>query len=239
MKRLLIIPARGGSKRIPRKNMHEFGGVPALHRTIELAISSNLFDSILISSDDRSILSSVKKYSIIADCKRPMHLSNDKATVTDVLKFEVNKLLASGFTFDEVWQLSAFAFLLSVNDLKKFAERARNLPKDGLLLGVLPFPAPIEWALSKDLNGEITAARKESLVEPSQHFGKSFYDSGAIAVFKSEIFKNSEFQISDLKLFGEEVSAHKVVDVDEPQDLLTLQVLFLGHSEANKLKFKI
>lgn len=239
MSRLLIIPARGGSKRIPRKNMCEFGGLPALHRTIELALSSHLFSSIIVSSDDEDILSSVSKYPIIADSKRPLNLSDDKATVTDVIKYEVTKLHALGCTFDEIWQLSAFAFLLSVEDLERFAGRAKNLPEDGLLLGVLPFPAPIEWALKKDLNGEITVARKEALVEPSQYFGKFFYDSGAIAVFKSEIFKNFEFQLSDLRLFGEELSPHKVVDVDEPKDLLMLQVLFLGHSEAVKLGFKI
>lgn len=239
MTRLLIIPARGGSKRIPRKNMCEFGGQPAVHRTIELAVASNLFDSILVSSDDEDILSSVSKYSVIADSKRPLNLSDDKATVTEVIKYEVTKLKSLGYSFDEIWQLSSFAFLLSVEDLKRFAERAKRLPEDGLLVGILPFPAPIEWALKKDLSGEISAVKEESLVEPSQHFAKYFYDSGAIAVFKSEVFEDSEFQLSDLRLFGEEVNAHKVVDVDEPQDLITLQVLYLGHTEAHRLGLKI
>jgi pseudaminic acid cytidylyltransferase len=239
MNRLLIIPARGGSKRIPRKNMHKFGGIPALHRTIELAISSELFDLIVVSSDDDEILRSVAEYPVDSQSKRPEILANDSATVTDVLKYEVSRQAQKGLIFREIWQLSSFAFLLTSYDLEVFAQRAKELPSDGLLIGVLPIPCPLDWALQKSSNDELIAISKSSLTIPSQNLKKYFYDSGAIAVFNGSIFGNERFDIPSLKMFGLELAQHKVVDVDNPEDLRALEILFLGHQAARSLGFDV
>ena len=239
MSRLLIIPARGGSKRIPGKNMYQFGGRPALHLTIELALSSELFDLIVVSSDDDEILASVSDYPVMSDSKRPGKFSNDHATVTEVLKYEVRKLAKRNLYFNEVWQMSSFAFLLSCSDLEKFALQARDIPKDGLLIGLLPFPAPIDWALQKTVNGEVKPTNEAALTSPSQNFGKYFYDSGAIAVFKGSVFNDNEFKLSSLKLFGQEIAPFKAVDVDDLQDILMLELLFFGHQKARELGLNI
>ena len=227
-KRLLVIPARGGSKRIPRKNLYRVDGKFALQRTLELAIKSGLFSKIVISSDDDEILSVSTALGFEKEDRRPAYIADDEATVTDVLKYEVNRLASSGAFYNEIWQLSVFSFLLSAEDLIDISRVASSLPEKSLLIGILEFPVPINWALNMQSDGILQAYSVDSLSLPSQSFKKLYYDSGCFAVFPSKVFENPIFKVSDLIMYGYQLPRHKAIDVDEQQDLDTLEYIFLG-----------
>ena len=106
-KRLVIIPARGGSKRIKNKNIKRLLGIPLIEYSIRAALNSKLFDKIHISSDDKKILDLSKKLGVAADFIRPSNLSNDKVPLSPVLKYVVNEYFKMGFEFEEIWLIYA------------------------------------------------------------------------------------------------------------------------------------
>ena len=111
-KRLLIIPARGGSKRIKNKNIKNFCGKPIIYYTIDLAKKTKLFHKIHVSTESKEILDCVKKKNILFDFLRTKKISGDKIPIFDVIDFVINKYKNSGFVFDEVWSISACAPLI-------------------------------------------------------------------------------------------------------------------------------
>ncbi len=102
MKNLCIIPARGGSKRIPRKNIKPFMGKPIIAYSIEAALESGLFDEVMVSTDDEEIATIARQYGAAVPFMRSEETSNDFATTADVLKEVVNMYAQQGKTFDTI-----------------------------------------------------------------------------------------------------------------------------------------
>ncbi len=115
-RRLVIVPARAGSKRIPNKNIYEIANKPIILHSLEILIGSELFDSILVSSDSHAILDICKPLGVNASNLRPEYLSTDEATLAEVLQYEAKKAESRGETFDEIWFYSATACLLEKTD---------------------------------------------------------------------------------------------------------------------------
>ena len=104
-KRLAIIPARGGSKRIKRKNIRNFCGSPIIEYSIRAAIESNIFKKIHVSSEDEEIIKITEGLGIKCDFKRPTYLSDDYTPIVPVMKYVVDKYKSIGLAFDEIWML--------------------------------------------------------------------------------------------------------------------------------------
>ena len=117
LKRLLIIPARGGSKRIKNKNIKKFNNKPIIFYSIESAKKSKLFNKIHVSTDSRKISNVVKKKGIEVDFLRPKKISDDKTALHDVYKFVVQKYEKLGFSFNEIWTLMPCAPNINYKDL--------------------------------------------------------------------------------------------------------------------------
>ena len=101
---IAIIPARGGSKGVPGKNLKELAGLPLIDHTILFAIDSRVFDKIIISSDDDKICSRADKYNVEA-IKRPSHLAEDNSLVIDAIKYTIDVLSNNGYYPDYVFLL--------------------------------------------------------------------------------------------------------------------------------------
>lgn len=232
--RLVVVPARSGSKRIKNKNMIEIGGVPALHRTVALLVSSNLFAEVAISTDSPEILNSCSKFGLKRRKLRPAELASDHATVTEVLQYEAITRLHDGLYFDEIWHASCFSFMFTEDDLNQIAKRALSLNDNDLLLTVLKYPAPIQWALErKGESDSMIPLQMESLTSRSQDLRDYYYDSGNLAVFNSKVLYNQEPNLGKLNLTGFEIPPYKSVDVDTVDDLKLLEYIFKG-SELKK-----
>ena len=100
MPRIAIIPARGGSKRIPRKNIKLFLGKPIIAYSIEAALATNLFDEVMVSTDDNEIASIAKKYGANVPFHRSSENSSDYSTTVDVLLEVLEQYRSQGKTFD-------------------------------------------------------------------------------------------------------------------------------------------
>ena len=117
MTRLAVIPARGGSKRIPRKNIKDFCGKPILAFSIDAALKTDLFDEIMVSTDDEEIAEIAKKYGAVVPFLRNSKTSNDFAILKDVLMEVLAKYEGQEKTFDQICCILPTAPLIEVKDI--------------------------------------------------------------------------------------------------------------------------
>ena len=137
MKPICIIPARGGSKGVPRKNIRLIAGKPLIHYTIKSALKSNIFSHVFVSTEDKKIASLSKKSGAEVPFLRPNSLADDKTPMDAVLVHFIEKLIKLGYNFDTfVWRDCTVPFIRnediigSINLLKK--------KKANLVIGVYP-----------------------------------------------------------------------------------------------------
>ena len=159
MKRLLIIPARSGSKRIKNKNIKFFFNKPMIHYSIQTALKSKLFDEIHVSTDSTKVLSFTSKFNLNNKFLRPKYLSDDKTPIFDVLEFVINKYERLGKKFNEIWSMSACSPLIMVNDLKKASKLLLKNP-DKIILPVSAYPVPIEWVFDLKISLNLKPYKK-------------------------------------------------------------------------------
>jgi len=119
LKKLAIIPARGGSKRIPGKNIKDFLGKPIIAYSIETAIKSGLFNKIMASTDSEKIAEIAEKFGAEIPFLRSPENSDDHAPLADVVEEVLDTYKAEGLSFDYVCCLLPAAPLITVSDLKK------------------------------------------------------------------------------------------------------------------------
>lgn len=178
MKNLAIIPARGGSKRIPRKNIKDFRGKPIIAYSIQSALQSNLFDEVMVSTDDQEIANIAIRYGAKVPFMRTENTSNDYATTMDVLK-EVEGMYKTIFNkdFDYICCVYATAPFIS----KEHLNTGYTLLKEEHLTSVYPIVAfnyPVWRGLKINEAGETEMVWPEFSNSRSQDLEKVFHDAG-------------------------------------------------------------
>lgn len=174
MSRLCIIPARGGSKRIPRKNIRSFLGKPIIAYSIEACLASGLFDRVVVSTDDDEIAGISKEFGAEVPFLRSDKNSNDYASTIDVIE-EV--YLQLGKEYDLVCCVYATAPLLN----HKLLQEACQLLTDGEFDSVFPvvrFGFPIQRAVSRTEEGKIAMFQPEHQLTRSQDLPVAYHDAG-------------------------------------------------------------
>ncbi len=193
MKRLAIIPARGGSKRIPRKNIKSFLGKPIISYSILAAKESMLFDDIIVSTDDEEIANIARTYGAKVPFLRSEKNSDDYATTADVLIEVLDKLSkpyelvcciypTAPFVTSKV--LKATLELLNVNNFKS-------------VFPVLPYSFPIQRALKKSDNGNLEMFFEQYKNFRSQDLEKAYHDAGQFYWLNVDDFINTKEIYSD------------------------------------------
>ena len=225
MKRLAIIPARGGSKRIPQKNVKSFCGKPMISYVIETAKSTNLFDTIHVSTDCNRVAKVVELLSLTIDFMRPANLADDLTPIMPVLKFVVNEYKSQGIIFDEVWLLMACSPLLKKVDLIKASNIYQNSVKTKSLLGVAEYPVPIEWAFKIDDKKNLKPIKPGAFLNRSQDIEKKYFDTGTFGIFSSETILNSD-QGSDKEFIGYVLPKFSSIDIDTDEDWAHAEKIF-------------
>lgn len=176
MSNLCIIPARGGSKRIPKKNIKEFLGRPIIAYSIRTAIDSKLFDEVMVSTDDIEIAEIAKKYGAKVPFIRSLKNSSDFATTFDVIEEVINYYRNHNMKFNNVCCLYSCAPFVTTKTLSKAYNRLHEKEFD-TVLPVVPYSSPINRALR--INHEkIHMIYEENLNVRSQDLEDSFYDAG-------------------------------------------------------------
>lgn len=228
VKRLLIIPAREGSKRIPLKNIKLFCGEPIIKYVINNAKKTNLFSKIHVSTESIKIKNKVEKLGLSIDFMRPASLSGAKTPVIDVLKYVYEKYKKINYSFDEIWTISPCSPLLLPSDLIGASNKFKKLKKK-VLLAVTKFGAPIYWAFTKDKKNNLRPLFKKKLFSASQSFNHTYHDAGSFAVFPSNILDTNVINLEN-KFSAYELPPERAVDIDEIDNWKFAEFLY----KANK-----
>lgn len=220
-KRLLIIPARKGSKRIKNKNRKIFFGKPIIEYAFITALKSKIFTCIHVSTDCKIIKKISKKYNLNTEFDRPRSLSSDKTELLRVFDFVVKKFKKKNMTFDEIWYLLPCSPLIKSYDLIKsskfFNHRAENC-----MLAVSKYSPPIEWAFKKNKSHNLKPFMLNKLKLNSQKLTPSYYDTGTFGAFKANVFIDSK----RLNYCGYEIPRYKGIDVDNIEDWILLKKVY-------------
>ena len=175
--RIAVIPARGGSKRIPRKNIKSFNGKPMIAWSIEAAQSSGLFDHIIVSTDDAEIAEVSKQWGAEVPFIRPEELSNDYAGTTEVIAHATQWGLDEGFDLKSVCCIYATAPFVKVEDVKRGCEALDSGDWD-YAFAVTDFAAPIFRSFKKTEQGGLEMFFPEHFGTRSQDLPVALHDAG-------------------------------------------------------------
>ena len=220
---LAIIPARGGSKRIPRKNIKKFNGRPAISFAINAAKKSGLFERIIVSTEDVEIADIAKEYGAEVPIMRPEELSGDHVTTGDVMQWAVNTYEQIGITSDYICCIYPVNPLLLFNDLVHALEKIK---KKGAhyCFPVAPFPSKIERALEIDLNSTLTSVNKSFEFVRTQDIGSKYFDAGQFYWGKRSSWL-SKLAIHE-NAVGIVLPSWRVIDIDEESDWTRAEIAY-------------
>jgi pseudaminic acid cytidylyltransferase len=189
MKNLCIIPARGGSKRIPHKNIKDFLGKPIIAYSIEAALKSGLFEEVMVSTDDKKIADIAIQYGAKVPFYRSEETSNDFASTRDVLEEVISRYEAKGKYFDNMCCIYATAPLIKSDDIIN----AYNQLKSSIFSSVypvVPFSYTIWRCLDLNDDGSITRHWPEYENARSQDLKTEYHDSGTFYWYKVDLWKS-------------------------------------------------
>jgi N-acylneuraminate cytidylyltransferase len=224
MNRVAIIPARGGSKRILRKNIKEFCGRPMIAWSIEAAKASGCFDRIIVSTDDVEIADISKAWGADAPFMRPAELSDDYTGTSAVVHHAVDWLREHGTSPDCVCCLYATAPFVSPEDLRKGWDVIQQ-GVHSFAFAVTSFPFPIQRAIRITENGRLAMFSPENFNARSQDLEEAWHDAGQFYWGTAQAWREEKM------VFGEDsfpikIPRHRVQDIDTPEDWVRAEWMF-------------
>ena len=213
---ICMIPARGGSKRIPRKNIKAFNGKPIIAYSIKAAFESNCFDKVIVSTDDNEIAEVAKTYGAKVPFIRPAELSNDYTGTVPVIKHTIEWLESHNNTISNVCCLYATApFVQSQAIFKAFQQLQES--KADYCFSVTSFAFPIQRSIRITQDDKVDMFYPENFNVRSQDLEEAYHDAGQFYWGKAQAFKD------ELPIFSETASPYilpryLVQDIDTAED---------------------
>tara|TARA_B110000263_G_C15310132_1_gene512622 strand:+ start:2548 stop:3237 length:690 start_codon:yes stop_codon:yes gene_type:complete len=221
---IAIIPARGKSKRIPRKNIKEFCGKPMIAWSIEKALESKIFDRVIVSTDDKSIAKIAEKYGAEVPFLRPSNLSDDYTGTIPVIKHAVNWALDNIGPIDLVCTIYATAPFLEVSDLSK-GLKILNKNNFQVAFSVTSFDFPIQRALKINKNLSVSMFQPENYNQRSQDLEPAYHDAGQFYWLKTDAILNEVSTFSE-KSLAIILPRYRVQDIDTEEDWIRAELMF-------------
>lgn len=221
---IAIIPARGGSKRIPKKNIREFCGRPMIGWSIETAQTAGCFDRIIVSTDDPEVEEIAKQWGAEVPFRRPPELSDDYAGTTAVIRHAVEWLQENGCAPELVCCLYATAPFVTAESLRDgFA--SIDEPDVDYAVTVTSFSFPIQRALRMTPEGRMSMFNPEHLNSRSQDLEEAYHDAGQFYWGRAEAW------LQEKPLFGIHskpvvLPRHRVQDIDTLEDWKRAELMF-------------
>jgi N-acylneuraminate cytidylyltransferase len=234
--RLAIIPARGGSKRIPRKNVRDFAGRPMITHILQTARASGLFDTIHVSTEDDEIARVASDAGFRPDFARSPELADDTTPIMPVLRHVAETYGARGRHFNEIWLLMACAPLVEAADLQKAAELYDSHQGKRAVLAVTQYGAPIEWAFELAADGSLTPVQPSSFAISSQNLVPKYHDTGTFIIFPAQRVIASTGAGSDEGFIGYPLARTKGIDIDSEEDWALAEAVFRARHNADRSK---
>ena len=215
MKAVAIITARGGSKRIPFKNIKLFHNKPIIAYSIEAAISSRIFDEVMVSTDDPAIADIARKCGAVVPFMRSKETSDDHSTTADVLKEVIKEYNATGKKFLYACCIYPTAPFITGERLANAFQLLIKSEADSVV-PVTKFSFPI-WRSFKMDNNKISYNWPEFAPRRSQDLPPAYHDCGQFYFFKCDRFLETGKLVTE-NTFGLEVPESEVQDIDNEED---------------------
>ncbi|MGD1844581.1 MAG: cytidylyltransferase domain-containing protein [Salibacteraceae bacterium] len=222
-KALCIIPARGGSKRIPRKNILPLNGIPLISYSIRSAKEAGVFDKIIVSTDDAEIKAVALQEGVDVD-DRPEAMAGDRVTKVQVIK-EYLERRGHEEHFDIVAAVLPTCPFRSPEDVRTAYERFVNQDKYEFLIGVVEYAFPIQFALSLDEHQVATMETPEGYQQTrSQDKRKMYHPNGSIYMATVPAFQRKGTFFNETML-THEMPALRSFDIDYPEQFEMAEII--------------
>lgn len=225
MSTIAVIPARGGSKRIPRKNIREFCGKPMLAWSIEAAQKSGCFDHIWVSTDDQEIAQVAKNFGAQVPFMRPAELADDHSTTTAVMAHAVTWFEQHCGKVAVACCIYATAPFIRSEDLRQAHELLLSRDTSTFVACGTKFAYPIQRAFRLKNDQSIEFFQPEHLLTRSQDLEEAWHDAGQFYWGRAKTWQESEAILSAGTLLLP-LPAHRVQDIDNEDDWTRAELLF-------------
>lgn len=222
--KVAIIPARGGSKRIPRKNIKSFCGKPMIAWSIEAAINSQCFDQIIVSTDDKEIADIAVKYGALVPFMRPKILADDHADIMLVISHALGHLTSKDNVIDYACCINATAPFICSEDIKKGFEMIVAADSD-YAVSVTSFPFPIQRAVRVTSAGNVEMFQPEHFHSHSQDLEEAYHDAGQLywGTLNSWVNNKPLYSSKTLPIY---LPRYRVQDIDTDEDWESAELMF-------------
>ncbi len=209
---IAIIPARGGSKGLPNKNMKIFNGRPMIQATIDAAKNSKLVNFVYVSTDDKEISDFSKSCGAESPFLRPKDLSEDDSLVNDTLKYMINKLETEhSKDCSSIVLLQPTSPLRTIEDIDNAITIFKNKNADSVI-SFVKSDHPISWNKKLHKDGRVSLSENESFSNRQEH-DETYYPNGAIYVLKKEMIMVEKFYSQ--KTYAYLMPRERSVDIDD------------------------
>lgn len=222
--KIALIPARGGSKRIPRKNIKLFHGKPMLAYSIEAAQQSGCFDKIIVSTDDLEIAAIARQYGAEVPFMRPAAIADDYATTMDVIQHAIAWCESQQMSVELLCCIYATAPFIAASDLVEGLAQVSDGDID-YAFSATSFAFPIQRAIALNANGRVQMLQPEHVNTRSQDLPEAFHDAGQFYWGKTAAFKAGKplFSLSAKAIL---IPRKRVQDVDTLEDWEFAEALY-------------
>lgn len=229
--RLAIIPARGGSKRIPRKNVRPFCGKPIIVWSVEAALRSGCFDKVLVSTDDAEIAAIALQHGADVPFMRPAELSGDHVATIAVVAHAIEQVAKQGEVSDPVCCIYATAPFVTAQDLRHGLDVLARADCD-YVFPATRYPFPIQRAVRLDPDGHVAMFEPAMFNTRSQDLEEAWHDAGQFYWGRADAWRTGR------PIFGPASVAlrmprHRVQDIDTPDDWLRAEWMFRAMQAEN------
>lgn len=222
--KIAIIPARGGSKRILRKNIKLFCGKPMIAWSIEAALQSACFDHVVVSTDDAEIAEVARQYGATVPFMRPAELSDDYTGTIPVIRHAIEWFNRQGQRIEEACCLYATAPFVSADDLRRGLGVLQGNDCD-YVFSVTSYAFPVQRALRLTEQGRVAMLNPEHFNTRSQDLDEAYHDAGQFYWGCAEAWLHGKmiFSPDSLPVL---LPRHRVQDIDTPEDWVRAEWLF-------------
>ena len=222
--KLAIIPARGGSKRIPRKNIKSFCGKPMIAWSIEAALRSSEFDRIIVSTDDDEIAEVAQAHGAEVPFLRPAELSGDHTGTIPVIAHAIDWVSQHGAPVELACCIYATAPFVTAADIQRGRRTLVESDSD-YAFSITSYPFPIQRAIRINAEGRVEMFSPEHFNTRSQDLEEAFHDAGQFYWGRAHAWLQGEMIFSPHSL-PVLLPRHRVQDIDTPEDWARAEWLF-------------
>ncbi len=231
MKRLAVITARGGSKRIPKKNIRRFAGRPIICYSIDAAKQSGIFDEVMVSTDSEEIAAIAKEAGAAVPFMRSSKNADDHSTTADVLWEVISEYEKRGISFDSFCCLYPTAPMIKAGDLIEAEKLLREKAAD-TVMSVMRFSFPPRRALLMR-DGRMYAHYPEDQLKRSQDLETEYHDCGQFYFLNTASFKEQRAVVM-ADTVGIEIDERRVQDIDTEEDWVIAELKYKLMMEQGK-----